>query len=337
MSVLYVASDQDGAGKTAVCATLAHLLSRRGMRVTTLKPLTADADTGVDGDAGVYEKLLDQRQPDGWPLDAEEGDPGPERLESIRGTVATESEGADVTLIEGSCRLSAEATARVAEAVDARVLLVLRHRGGQSGAELKEWQQALGDRLLGSIVNGMSRYAGTDTRDRLLPSLDAEGLRPIGVVPEDRTLLGVSVEQLAQQLGGRFIACQEKADALVEHFMVGGYGMDPGELTFQLRDNKAVIVRGDRPDVQMSALVTPTACLILTKGVDPIEYVKYEAEQEEVSVMVVETDTLTTMDAMSSVIAGARFDHPRKLARFGELLEEHVDLAQVWRGLGVDG
>ena len=56
-------------------------------------------------------------------------------------------------------------------------------------------------------------------------------------------------------------------------------------------ENKAVIVRGDRPDLQMAALNTSTACIVLTKGVEPIEYVRYEAEQEEVSLIVVETDT----------------------------------------------
>ena len=49
-----------------------------------------------------------------------------------------------------------------------------------------------------------------------------------------------------------------------------------------------MIVRGDRPDVQMSALGTDMECFILTNGLEPIEYVKYEADEEEVSIVIVD-------------------------------------------------
>ena len=336
MSILYVVSNQEGAGKTAVCAALARMLSLRDKSPTTLKPLAAGADAASDTDPGIYEKLLGQRQPEGWPLDLAGSELQSGSVEQIAQVVARESEGTDVTLVEASSGLSAEDSRRLAEAMNAQVLLVLRHKRDQNVEGLKRWRDAFGDRLVGSIVNGMSRYAGTETRDSSLPAMESEGLRPLGVVPEDRRLLSVSVGHLAQHLGGRFIVGPDRADALVEHYMVGGLGMDPGELTFELRDNKAVIVRGDRPDVQMSALLTPTTCMVLTNGSEPIEYVKYEAEQEEVAVMVVETDTLTTMDALGPVMAGARFDHPLKLARFAELLEEHVNLEPLWDALGVD-
>ena len=47
--------------------------------------------------------------------------------------------------------------------------------------------------------------------------------------------------------------------------MVGGFGMDPGQYVFNTRNKKAVIVRGDRPDVQMSALETQMSCFIMIK------------------------------------------------------------------------
>ena len=65
---------------------------------------------------------------------------------------------------------------------------------------------------------------------------------------------------------------------------MGGWGLDAGELYFGLRESKAVIVRGDRPDMQMAALTTPTTCMLLTQGIEPIEYVRNEAELEEVPI-----------------------------------------------------
>jgi BioD-like phosphotransacetylase family protein len=73
----------------------------------------------------------------------------------------------------------------------------------------------------------------------------------------------------------------------------------------------------------MSALATPTRVLVLTKGVEPIEYVTNEAGEEGTALVIVEQDTLATMDALETVIESARFDHPDKLARMAELFEDH--------------
>ena len=94
-------------------------------------------------------------------------------------------------------------------------------------------------------------------------------------------------------------------------------------------------VRGDRPDIQMAALQTPTACMLITKGVELIEYVQYEAEQNEVPVILVEADTLSTMAFLDTALDGARFDHPAKLDRSAELLKKHVDLASIYSALGI--
>ena len=112
-------------------------------------------------------------------------------------------------------------------------------------------------------------------------------------------------------------------------------GLDSGEVYFGTRDSKAVIVRGDRPDVQMSALTTSTLCLVLTGGIEPIEYVLYEAELEEVPVAVVPAETLDAMAALDGLSARARFDHPAKLERLSELVGGHVDVDALYGTLGV--
>ena len=140
---------------------------------------------------------------------------------------------------------------------------------------------------------------------------------------------------MAQQLGGRFIACQEKADALVEHFMVGGMGLDSGLEYFGLHDNKATIVRGDRPDIQMAALKTPTSCMVLTNGIGPIEYVLNEAEVEEIPLILTKSHTLDVMEAFGSAVNMARFDHPSKLVQFEELVSQNIDIETILTGLGL--
>ena len=121
-----------------------------------------------------------------------------------------------------------------------------------------------------------------------------------------------------------------RADAAAR-ILPAGVGDCGADGALGIHDNRAAIVRGDRPDLQMSALSAPgrTACLVATNGIAPIEYVRYEAEQEETPIIMVETDTLDTMDRLDTLIDGSRFDHPRKQERFAALLTEHLDLPRL--------
>lgn len=332
MTVLYVTSDVPQAGKTTFCISLAHMLNSRGKSAVVFKPF---ADGESDADADAVQKLLGQNT-DGWPLELPDSGVSSEVLGRIKDALDVVAKDAEIVLVEGANRLSTGATARIVESLDAKVLMVARFDRELSSSKLKSKTSDFSDRLLGVVINGRTRYMAHESETKLSPSLVSDGLPVFGVIPEDRRLLGVSVAQIAESLGGRFLVCENNSDALVEHLLIGVLTMESGELYFGLHDNKAVIVRGDRPDLQMSALGTPTSCLVLTRGIEPIEYVAYEAEQEEVSVMVVETDTMTTMTAVNTLIESSRFDHPLKLERAVELIQEHVDVGALLRALGME-
>lgn len=329
MAVLIVASDAEGAGKTALCAALAHLLGRKGVRAAVCKPIAASGLAADDPDPQAYADLLGQRS-GAAPLDAPSGDLTPETIADVKATVESAGSDADVTIVESSCALSPRDTRRLADAVDARVLVVGRH-SPQLAETFSAWRAALEERVAGCIANCVTRYAGAQAET----DLQARAEIPVlGVIPEERSLLAPSVRDVTRHLDGRMLNdCED--DALVERFMTLGFSMDPGEYYFGLHDDKAVIVRGDRPDIQMSALATPTACLICTEGKEPIEYVLNEAELDEVPVIIVEPGTLDTMDALAGLTDAARFDHPQKLAAFARLLQERADLPALWSRLGL--
>lgn len=257
-------------------------------------------------------------------------------FEPMPGPLSGVSGDADILIAEGNSSLSHEEAGKLIDEMDAVVLAVIGYRGDLSADDLAVWRERHGDRLVGFVINGLTRYLGTEISDGLLSEARSRGLAVLGVVPEDRRLLGVTVAQLSRHLSGSFLVDGESAGALVEHFMVGCMGMDPGETHFGLKENEAAIIRGDRPDIQMAALATSPTCLVLTKGIEPIEYVMNEAQLEEVPVISVATDTLTTMDAVADVIGEARFDHPLKLERYRELVEENVDLTAIFGRLGLE-
>ena len=326
MGNLLVVSAERGEGKTAVAATLAHRAAAAGRSAAAIKPFGAGDEVGPGSDGLIFERLVGTgagRRPESLPA----GDLSGAEIGAAAEAVAALA--SDSVVVEASSELGSGDGARLAEALGAPVLLVARHRRGMTAGEVLERTGHYGDRLAGGLFNCRGTYLGTEMA-ALTREVEAAGTRVFGAIPEARRLLGVAVRDTAEHLGGRFLLGQEEGEGeLVEHFLVGGWLMDEGTRYFETRTDKAVVVRGDRPDLQMSALSTPTKVMVLTKGIEPIEYVLYEAREEEIPLMVVDQDTISAMEALGTIVESARFDHPEKLARMSELIDSHADGAAL--------
>ncbi len=333
MSILYVVSDRPGAGKTSLCMSLAKLLTAQSKSVAAIKPVSNGED---DPDAAAYADLLGANTRD-WQIEfAENLNAG--NLDTVCTQISHLASENDIVIVESSNRLDAALGRRICDSIDAQVLIVAGFDASLSYDTVLAAGEPYGERTIGYIINGVTQYMGTDARANLMSSKAAHASQAsskeahvLGMIPEDRRLLGVSVSQIAAHLDGEFIGEEMDDDALVEYLMVGGMSLDPGEYYYSIHDNRAAIVRGDRPDLQMSALSAPgfTACLIATGGIMPIEYVRYEAEQEETPIIIVETDTLDTMSKLDTMLYESKFNHPDKLKRCTELLDEHVDISAL--------
>ena len=322
MNAIYILSDEAGAGKTALAVTLASLVRREGASAVVVNPFDDIHDE-------YYAKLLSQAGNDAAPSSTSDS------MDTVADRCKKAAGDNDVLIVEGSAGVGIEAARELVDALDASVLGIIQHVHGKDANDLSEWSAAFGDRLIGVVVNGRTEYQGTAVETEFIPALEGLGIRTLGVVPEDRKLVSSTIDQIVECLEGRYLQGEEDGDRIIEHFLVGGMGLDRGTLYFGIREDKAVIVRGDRPDVQMAALHTPTSCLILTNGTEPVEYIVHEAELEEVPIVIVDTDTLDTMKALRTLQDNVRFDHPDKVERFGALLRENVDLGPVFERLGV--
>ena len=312
MSILYVVSDNAGAGKTALCASLASVLIDIGRKVTVSKPIFADDEKS---DHNNYSAVL------GSSLSSSSNESID--LNNAAEKIKSMESGVDTLLLEASNSLSVDQHVELVKAIDAKVIHVSKYN---RSIDSIPFITAFGENLIGTVINFLTIYKGTEAYESVIPRLEESGINVLGLIPEDRTLLSLTVKQICENLEGIFFAGEEYGEDLVEGYMVGGFGMDPGEYIFSKQDKKAVVVRGDRPDVQMSALETNMECFIMTGGLEPIEYVKYEAEEEEVSIIIVNSDTLETMDKIGSLQKYAEFDHKEKLSKFKDLISKHVDV-----------
>ena len=313
MGVVYVTSQNRKAGKTMVSMALACIASDEQSSVSLLRigvndPTSGDLES-IPGQGNIRLAMLEDAS-----------------VSDVVSAVKAESSSGSLVVVDSSGDMSASDHVEIVDETKAKVLLVSDFRDKDSSLP---YAQKFKGNILGILINCLTAYGRTEAVDKIIPSFQDSDVQVLGLVPEDRTLLSLTVGQISELLGGRFFTGDEYCARLVENFMVGGFGMDPGEYIFSTRNKKAVIVRGDRPDVQMSALQTDMECFILTRGMEPIEYVKYECDEEEVAAIIVDMDTIETMKAVGPLQLHARFDHPDKLNRAKKLLADVTDVKTI--------
>lgn len=105
----------------------------------------------------------------------------------------------------------------------------------------------------------------------------------------------------------------EWCERQVEHLVIGAMGSAAALSHFRRRANKVVITGGDRADLQLAALETSTSALVLTGSIRPPATVLDKAEEQQVPVIIVSDDTLTTVERSERVFGHIRFKQASKM------------------------
>ena len=329
MGILYIAGSTQGAGATAVCAALAAHWRQAGKSVSLHKPFSFNAD--ADGrDAALFAHVSGQatdrvqtRQLEDWQVNTAQ-------VDALSTEMAMQATDADVVLIEGlpltdQQGAPLEASAMVARKLGAEVIGVVPYAPDMEAEASEAWQRSFGDALVGLMVNRCTRYAGRTVKQDVAPALHRAGVRFLGAVPEDRTMLAPTVRQVADHLQARVLTGTSEEQRLVEQFIIGGLILEWGGNYFGRFPRQAVIARGGRADISMAALNFPMSCLVLTACSEPSQYVYQRADEQEVPLLVVEAPTLEAAAALDTINQRVSVHHPAKIERFTDLLATHLD------------
>jgi BioD-like phosphotransacetylase family protein len=328
---LYVTSPYAGAGKTAVCAGLGRHLLGDGKKVGFFKPLVAEIKSpeAVDSDTQFMKQVLALREPVNslCPIIKGQGDVA----KKIKQAYAKVSRGKDVVIVEGVWRQRPgakpiEAAYGVVEALDARVIIVEPYSEKLPAAMLS--YRDFGKYLLGVVVN-------KTPRSQLTAQFAKGEIDVLGVLPEDRALISLTVGELAEHIGGEILNSADKASEPVENFMLGAMTPDSGLDYFGRKDNKAVIVKSERPDMQLAALETSTRCLVLSGGAAPIHTVLRKAEDKGVPIILVKGDTTSTVDSIELALGKGKFNQEKKLPRLDEIMGRQFNFKALYKGLNL--
>jgi BioD-like phosphotransacetylase family protein len=347
---LYVAS-METVGKTALCAGIGRKLLDRGISVGFFVPVQLSGTSHADGyeDAAFIREVfgltesseqlcpvrLSQREL--WQNLTGEAADFKQKLKQVYRKV---SRGKDIVLMEGLSNLDVDKVAALAcytisEALSARVIIVLHYSSTLDVSKILRICKKLGQQLLGVIINFVPKPKIEAVKQELAALFGEAGIKVLGILPEVRNLLGVSIGELAKVLDGKVLTSPDAIDDIVENIMLGAMTLDSGVEYFARKTDKAAVIRGERPDMQLAALETSTKCLIITNNMEPLPAIVSRAEEKHVPIVLVKQDTAATIAVIEKAIVEASIRSPRKLKVFGEVLDCYFDFKALSSELGL--
>ena len=186
MSTLYVTSLEAGVGKTAVCAGLGRYLLNNGRKAGFFKPIIAGGEglpvTGVDSDGVFMKRILSLGEPleNICPFIADHAG----LVDSVKQAYDRVSADKDVVIIEGVDGGLAEVSLRIAEALDARVIIVTACSGQLPGPELFDTAKGFGGYLLGAVLNRVPGRRVADVHGEISGQSGRAGVDILGCSPK---------------------------------------------------------------------------------------------------------------------------------------------------------
>jgi uncharacterized protein len=352
MVSLYIVSTEPFSGKTSLCHGIAARLIRDGLRVGYFKPLVlfgrrVEGGT-ISEDVAFMRQSLDLIESDellapvvmdaGARESAGSGKPHDYALRIDR-AFAEVARGKDVLVVEGARELVEGISMglppqSLAERLGARVLAVAKYSGDLLADGLLAAQSQFGRSLIGAVINQIPAPRLEFVEQGIIPFLKSRGLPVFAALPQERLLLSVTINEIAEMLGGEVLNSPEHGEELVENLMVGAMGVDSALSYFRRKPNKVVITGGDRADIELAALETSTRGLVLTGNLRPNPIILGRAEELGVPLILAKQDTQSTIEIIQQFAGKPRLQL-RKVKRFEELMNERFDFGRLYTDLQI--
>jgi BioD-like phosphotransacetylase family protein len=311
LGVIYVVSAEEAAGKTTICAGLGKYLMAEGKKAGYLKPL-ASGKTGTNNDVAFVRRAL-----------------------GISNEVKAPDiiKNSDVVLVEGMLGPNAadsisQATYNAAKEMKAKAIAVEGYSGQASG--FIDSYKGFGESLLGVIINKVPQSQLRSVSEKANAEFGTAGIKVLGVIPENRTLLAMTIGELAENVKGKILNSVEKSAELVENYMLGAMVVDSGLNYFGRKNNKATIIRQDRPDMQLAALETSTRCLVLSGNAGaPVYNVLQKSEIRGIPIISTETEIDDIVAVIEDALSNTKLEQENKLPIVSEMIKQNLDLKAI--------
>lgn len=354
MHKIYVGSTVPFSGKGLITLGLGKDLSNKGLKVGYFKPLgkshqKVEGNIITDRLAYFIYKVLDLKESVEnlcpiWftyelKVKALRGEVG-DLMSEIKRAFEVMSKGKEVMLIGGAetmwlGKFLGISGFRIADTLGAKVILVDKYVGDFLLDSILETKEQLDDRLLGVVINWVKREEEPDIKELVIPWLEKIGVPVLGWLPFDAFLTSITVGELSERLGGRIICGHESLDNFVQNYLIGGMEVDKFFEYLRRTPNAAVIVGGDRADIQLVAIEQGAKCLVLTGNLSPNEIIISKAEQRNVPIVLSREHTYPTAKRIQEIGARLSLKEKGKLERGLALVNKHINFERIYQLLGI--
>ncbi len=353
MLALYIGSTSGYSGKNMVAMSMGKKFQKQGYQVGYMKPVGVlpKEKNGIMGDEDAFfvqevlglsedpslvtPVLVDQD----FKVKAFKGQCG-NLLPVIDENYKKLCKDKDIMIVSGSgsmysgkyCGLDGVGIAR---ALDLKTIVIDRFNKELNYDYLTVLKDALGENMIGAILNDIPQYFNEELDSMLIPFLESKKIKILGVIPKDPLMGAIKVSDLAARLGGRLISAPEKADKVVENFIIGTMQVENFMLHFKKSKKSAVIVGGDRSDVQLVALEGNTQCLVLTGNLYPNDIILTRSEVLGIPIILVRDDTYAVARQMDALLSRHKLRDAIKIQHGTQLVNSALDYQYIDKALGL--
>lgn len=353
MISLYVGSTSGYSGKSLVSMGIGHKFHEDGFRVGFFKPVgilpIKVENILTDKDAWFIYRLFNLKDPlsEICPVVLTQELTVKAYLKDVGGLLGKIvkayrklSEDKDIMVVGGSGSIYTGSVfgisgLKVIKRLNAKVVIVVKYEGEYVVDYILQAKKDLGNHFVGVILNNVTHEFKQGVEDYIVPFLKRKGVEIVGIIPRDPTVGSITVEELNDMLGGKVLCRHDRLHNLVEHFLIGAMQVDKATEYFKRTQNNAVIVGGDRADIQLSAIESGSECLVLTGNLYPSETIIARAEQKSIPILVVRDDTYTVAKKVEKLSVRLRLRDEAKVARGMDLVKGNVNFPLLYEKLGI--
>ena len=354
MGALYLGSTSGFSGKNMLAMALGLQFQKEGYNVGYMKPVGAvpsqDVEKKGDEDAYFVQEVLGLNEdpelvtpvvisPE-FKAKAFAGE-CPDLVAKIKKAYEKISKDTDIVIIGGSgsffysgkyCGVDG---LTVSKALGAKVVLIDRFHQELNYDYLLAAKETIPDDFIGAILNDVPGQYMVEVESSIAPLLDRKDVQVLGVIPKDSLMGAIKVEDLAERLEGKIISAPDKTNRVVEKFLIGTMQVENFMTHFRRQRNSAILVGGDRSDLQLVALEGKCPCLVLTGNLYPNDIIISRSEALEIPIIVVRDDTYTVAKKMEGILGSTKLRDMIKIKHGAQLVHSAVDIAAIKEGMGL--
>lgn len=163
-----------------------------------------------------------------------------------------------------------------------------------------------------------------------VPAIQDLGIRVLGVIPYRRELTYFPVCYLADRLIAKVITGEGGLKKIIKNVVIGAWSANVFLQNPVFRkENKLVITGGDRTDMILASLESDTSGIILTNNILPPSNIIYKAQERQIPLLMVSTDTYQTAKQIESLEPLLTKDDSEKVELLKQLFTKNVKMDEV--------